>query len=239
MGKKKLRTQGGSSSNAENGVEIQDERFAKALNAPIFNKIGGKDGGKVQIDDRFKSILTDERFRVNPGASVDAYGRKKKSQKQGDLALKELNRLYKIDDATASDETKGGDAEEEEEEEDEEEEDEEEENVKTKKGKKKGEPSESMEDRLDYLNKLARGEVSGSDSDDSSDDNDGFENEGSDSGEGESEEEYDSDVVDKLTKSALAIPGDEDSDVAEYGEATRRISILNCDWENIKAEDLM
>lgn len=243
MGKKK--TSSGTSNST--GEEIRDERFTSALAAPIFNKIGGKDSNKVQIDDRFKSILTDERFRVVPGEVVDAYGRKKKSKKQGDLALKELHRLYKIEGADGEGEGEEG-------------EDEVKEEVvvdedkvsNKKKGGKKGKASnnatveggaKSMEDRLDYLTKLARGEISGSDSSSDSDsdsDSDGFEKdeevEGADSSD---EEEYDSDVVDEITKSALAIPGDEDSDEAEYGQATRRISILNCDWENIKATDLM
>jgi hypothetical protein len=203
----------------------EDARFTSALSAPIFNKLKSKDTSKVQIDDRFKALLTDDRFHVAPGDAVDAYGRKKKQRgsKKQDFAQQELNKLYKIEGE--------GEAEE---------------KIKEKgvtgKGKGKGADGQSAEDRLDYLTRLARGEIDDSDDQSGSgsssgDDQDSDNEEEEEEEEEEDDDELDDDVVDGFTRSALAVPGD-DEDV-EYGDATKRISVLHCDWENIKAEDLM
>lgn len=93
-----------------------------------------------------------------------------------------------------------------------------------------------MEERLEYLTKLARGEVSGSESEDEAEDN---EQSIDDSDESDDDEEASRALVIK-GKSPLDIPGGEESEEeVELGEATNRISILNCDWDNIRAEDLM
>jgi hypothetical protein len=125
-----------------------------------------------------------------------------------------------------------------------------------------------LADRVDYLNKLARGEISCSDDSDSTDDDDS-QQEVEDDNENEeeaideeevSEEDSDDDMeIDEEEqlaiallkgKSPLDIPtatlqgeeGEEEQDETEeieLGEATRRLSILNCDWDNIRAEDIM
>lgn len=221
----------------ESHAEIDgDSRFSSVLSAPIFKSIPSQKT-KVVLDDRFKSILTDEKFRVLPSDSVDPYGRKlKKSKKHGesskDAALKELESFYTIEPDSVQDKAQ---------EELEEQEADVQKTQKHKESSKKNKATKPMneEERLDYLNKLARGEISGDSSSSSSDEDssDGMElSEESEEEEEEDDEGEEEEYYDENGKSLLDIPGD---DNVEYGDATRRISILNCDWENIKSEDLM
>jgi hypothetical protein len=119
---------------------------------------------------------------------------------------------------------------------------------------------DKAESRLDYLNKLSRGEISGSDSDsDNTSDNDDSEDDSS-SSEGS---DSDDDVFSSRKSSALSIPGDKisttkakkpstteidtgvvdeegDDDEEEVDvESSNRLAIQNCDWDNMSAEDIM
>ena len=142
-----------------------DPRFSAAAAAPIFKKVRVSTH-KTKLDPRFSGVLSDERFQLNPG-EVDKYGRKTKKRDKREAALKELQQYYEI-----------------EEEEPLESENDEEESMddaeitsssarhkkgSVKKDKKQqqrdqGKNSNGMESRLDYLNKLSRGEISESDS---------------------------------------------------------------------------
>ena len=75
---------------------VNDPRFSSMHNAPIFKKIQ-KDNNKIKVDERFQSVLTDDRFRAVPGA-IDIYGRKTKKGLKSS-AEKELNSFYQIDDS--------------------------------------------------------------------------------------------------------------------------------------------
>jgi hypothetical protein len=85
------------------------------------------------------------------------------------------------------------------------------------------------ETRLEYLNRLARGEVdiSGSDSEDG--DSDGR----SDSSSGSEESDYDSDSE---GGNPLFV-GEANVELIE--DATRRLAIQNCEWNSVRAQDLM
>lgn len=203
-------------SNQDDSKSIEDDRFSNLVGAPIFKK-SSKSKNKVVLDDRFKSVLTDERFRVTPGNSVDSYGRKKKKVVGEDRALKELQNFYEVEKAEVEEEQEVSQPEK---------------KKKTKDSSTKGDYA----DRLDYLTKLARGEISGSSDDESDEESESYE---VDSASGDSSDDYDEDDdAEGLSnkKSPLDIAGEEEM---EYGEATKRISVLNCDWESIKAEDLM
>lgn len=181
---------------------VQDERFSSMLSAPIFKKTSNQQN-KVVLDDRFRSVLTDERFRTAPGNAVDKYGRKKKHAVEDQFAAKELEQFYKVDESQATE--------------------------ASAKGSKKPKESGKAEDRLDYLTKLARGEVymSSDDSDASSEADD------SSSSSDEDEEEE----AEEAKKGPLELV---DEDDVEYGaESTRRLAVLNCDWEHLKATDIM
>eukprot|EP00624_Nannochloropsis_granulata_P004199 evm.model.NODE_31089_length_21432_cov_25.446669.3 len=139
------------------------------------------------------------------------------------------------------------DDEEEEDEQDEEEEEEEEDEddgcerkKKDDKMKKKSSSSHNeAEDRLEYLNRLARGEISDTSTSSSTGSSSSFSSssENGDSSGSESDDEEDKD------------DDNEDEDVIEsrkleegpipMGEATSRIAIMNCDWEHLKALDIL
>eukprot|EP01031_Cornospumella_fuschlensis_P010948 gene10948-13390_t len=112
-------------------VEINDERFASALSKPIFRPVS-KDKHKTVLDDRFQSLLTDEKFSVLSKSKVDQYGRKvKKSKTKQD---NELENLYKQDDAEKEVELPLS--------------------KNAERSKPAQEKKQSMEDRLEYLSKL-------------------------------------------------------------------------------------
>jgi hypothetical protein len=206
---------------------IDDERFSSVLSAPLFKKMSAEKN-KVVLDDRFKGVLTDERFRILPGGDIDAYGRKIKKKKSSTQALKELENFYTSTDpsTTVSEEVENK----------EQEQAPESVGKKIKKGHVEKKQPQTDEERLDYLNRLARGEISDEEDDgsDSEEDRDDDNMEVSDEEEEEEEDEDYEALSNK--KSPLDLPGD---DEIEFGEATKRISILNCDWENIKSDDLM
>jgi hypothetical protein len=52
---------------------MQDDRFSQVFSDPRFMKVPQKIK-KVEIDDRFKSVLTNKKFNVV--AKVDKYGRR-------------------------------------------------------------------------------------------------------------------------------------------------------------------
>jgi hypothetical protein len=125
--------------------------------------------------------------------------------------------------------------------------------VRGKKPPKGKDSAETKESRLDYLTKLSRGEISGSSSSSESSDE---EAESSQSGESEeerpsrnrrtasseassSDDENDEDSDYGLEGGALEIPGEEEHAIGTIEDATKRIAIQNCDWNSLKAEDLM
>lgn len=191
-----------------------DHRFDSMHTAPIF-KQSKKDSFKVKVDDRFKSVLSDTRFQSVPG-KVDKYGRKTKTKDGANKVVKELKEFYDIDgddNETAVPEHQ---------------------QTSNKPSKPHG---GSMDSRLDYLNKLARGEISEeSSSDDSSEAED--ESESSDES-----DQSDDDLVaqqqgSSSRKSALAIPEQPEPELSADVSSTR-VAIQNCDWENLSAEDIM
>ena len=184
-----------------------DSRFGQAAAAPIFRK-SKRGKHKVKLDERFSGILSDQRFQINPG-DVDKYGRKSGQERSHVMA--ELESLYEIDTEN-SEEMLG-------------EEKEKRcvlhqnslrhtpvqnsERVLTKKLE-----SKDIEGRLEYLNKLSRGEVSNVVDSDSSN--------------GDSEAEYQDSLSDELSVEQL-----------EDGAETNRIAIQNCHWDRIRADDIL
>lgn len=189
-----------------------DSRFSAMHSAPIFKQTK-KENFKVKIDDRFKSLLSDERFQSVAG-KVDKYGRKSKGKKDAKKIVAELKEFYDIDQEAV--ETKPA--------------------APSAATKKSGTQGGSMESRLDYLNKLARGEISDESSSDSDASSDGGDD--SDSSDSTSDAEDEDVQVETTTKSALEIPGQEEPELVTDVSSTR-IAIQNCDWENLTAEDIM
>ena len=101
---------------------------------------------------------------------------------------------------------------------------------KTKAPAPAGKAPEKKETRLEYLNRLARGEVDGSSSSEESDSDSDDASESSDSSSSDGEESADA-------RNPLQI--EEEEGVGEIEEATNRLAIQNCEWSNVRAEDLM
>ncbi|OWZ00148.1 Pre-rRNA-processing protein ESF1, partial [Phytophthora megakarya] len=175
---------------------VRDQRFQKVHNDPRFAR-NSKRKSKVQIDQRFAAALKDERFQSVQG-KYDKYGRRIEKKDN------EMKKFYRLED----------------DEEAEEEEKEEEAKVEA--------PSTTSSDdddadatvaknseklsRLDYLNRMARGELaSDSDSSDSDD----------------SDDEAEAEVA------------KEEEEEVPMGEETKRFAVLNCDWTRIRAVDLL
>ncbi|KAI9994079.1 hypothetical protein PInf_016642 [Phytophthora infestans] len=177
---------------------VRDQRFQKVHNDPRFAR-NSKRKSKLQIDRRFAGALKDERFQSVQG-KYDKYGRRIEKKDN------ELKKFYRLD----------------EEEEEEEENDDE--------GKSKAPSTTSSDDdnedadatvaknsekisRLDYLNRMARGELES----------------GSDSSDFNSEDSDDEEVG--------AVAKEEEEDIP-MGDETKRFAVLNCDWTRIRAVDL-
>ncbi|KAI8879213.1 hypothetical protein K501DRAFT_325646 [Backusella circina FSU 941] len=168
-----------------------------------------KKDNKVKIDKRFASMMTSNDFSSAP--RVDKYGRRLKQ----DTAEKDLKRFYQLE----SDDEEG---EEKTLEELEKELAEDEDNLQLEKSdEEKSEESEdaSSEDevalRKGYDPMRGRGEISSSESDESD--------------ESEEEKEDEEDELDEH---------DAIRDVAE-GEETKRLALVNMDWDKIKAVDIL
>lgn len=124
---------------------MSDPRFSHAASAPLFKNIK-KANKKLQIDDRFKESLTDQRF----GATV---GKQKKGRGIASNG-NELSEFYETAAAASAVEDER----------------------QSKKGGKtasNGGSNNNAGSRLDYLNKLARGEISDNDADSDESDSDG------------------------------------------------------------------
>ncbi|RKP23604.1 hypothetical protein SYNPS1DRAFT_11208, partial [Syncephalis pseudoplumigaleata] len=160
-----------------------DARFARIHYDPRFQR-AKKDAVKIDLDERFKHMMTSEEFSGKP--KVDQYGR----QLQDNAGQRELKRYYRIK---------------------EEEEKEKEAAATTSSSSEESESEEESEDE-DVPARTAT--------------YDPMRGEGVSSSSEEEEEDSDSD-------------SDSDGEAAiPLGDATRRIGVVNLDWDNIKATDL-
>ena len=191
-----------------------DPRFASISSDPRF-RLPSTKHARVGVDKRFARMFKDDDFNRKP--KVDKYGRR--VEKSGDN--EKLRRLYQA---------------EEDEDEDEDEEDEEVEEVKVKKGAKpkkrqmeiasasEDEESDEVDEdeavqaelqRVGSSRDLAREGFSSSEEDSSDDE----------------------DVEDEDLEAEL--PEESEANAVPMGDISRRVAIVNLDWDNIRAMDLM
>ncbi|CAN0036720.1 unnamed protein product, partial [Sphacelaria rigidula] len=167
-------------------------------------------------------------------ANVDKYGRK--VSKKSKQAAKQLRAFYKVEGSDAGDDDDDdddGESDDDQDDEDDEDGDDDEDEVEDDEilgedGREDGSGDEDdpnadvQESRQAYLTRLSRGEISElSSSSDEDDDSDGS----------DSDAEAQADDSDSGDRSRDKVPLSEDT--------TRRVAVTNCDWDHLRAKDLM
>ena len=183
-----------------------------------FKKIR-KEKYETQVDDRFKEMMTSEKFSLGPGiwnfflpdiiavdyllhvCTAHPIGERQKKTKKKKRIEVQGEHESAIDD---------------------------------KQGSKAKKLPVTKETRLDYLTRLSRGEVDLSSSSDDDSEESLKEDISSSASSTDSDEDYDSQTegVDPLL-----IP--DDTEVGLIEDATNRLAIQNCEWNSVRAEDLM
>jgi hypothetical protein len=188
----------------------------------------------VKVDERFQSLLKNESFqsfKSDSSSKMDQYGRKqqrlRKSKKASSKAIASNDILDYYD--VESDDKKvlpvSSDA----------------------PSRTSAAAADNNLPRLDYLTKLARGEISGDSSDASSsdgeldnsdddDDDDDASSESSDNGDKVGLDQQPS--TSSNQRSALSIPYQSEPELSADIQSNR-LAIQNCDWDNVSAQDLM
>ena len=195
----------------EQPAVVKDPRFSIMHSKPVFKKMA-RANAKVVLDKRFKAVLTDKRFATGH-AGVDKYGRKTKRKDAKD----EMKAFYTVEDAEGDGE--GGAA--------------------AEKGLEDADAAaEDPEARVQYLNALARGEIEGDSSEDDSEEDDDDDDDA-----GVEDDAIDTEGLevgdDVRDMGALARQGAEEEEEVPMGEATKRVAILNVDWQHMQAVDLL
>lgn len=85
--------------NPKHAAPIKDERFARLHSDPRFLR-PHREAGKVVLDDRFKSLLTDDDGEGKKKKKMDKFGRKVKSQ---DSEKERMKKFYRIQDDSTDD----------------------------------------------------------------------------------------------------------------------------------------
>ncbi|TYZ62740.1 hypothetical protein PybrP1_000181 [[Pythium] brassicae (nom. inval.)] len=215
------------------GAPVKDQRFQKVHNDPRFAR-NSKRRNKLQIDQRFAGVFKDARFQSGQG-KYDKYGRRVEKK------TNELKKFYRLEEEDDDDDDKTQEKEAAEDDDDDDEADDEEKPASSAAAKndlqKSSSRASSTSDddeatdetiarndeklsRLEYLNRMARGELANgrsSDSDDSDDDSD--------------DDDADAD--------ALASEPESEKEDVPLGEETKRFAVQNCDWSRIRAVDLL
>ena len=211
---------------------IDDPRFRAAQHDPRFMTMR-KASRKVKIDSRFKKMFEDENFRVGgaggegelTGKKVDKFGRRTSSKKsQREISREGLESYYDLDDDEKEDE-----------------EEEEREHKKPVQVDRRDLPEmdADMQAKLDASRDRMRGvglEDSSSSSDDEEDDSDSETSDDDVFKESSDREELSDEGV--LASYAERRETGHESSVPEQ-EATKRLALVNCEWQQIRAVDIL
>jgi len=192
-------------------TEIEDERFRAATNRPQFSK-PQNDTAKVLLDDRFASVLTDPRFRLQ---EKDKYGRKQQSKEEQSEELSAFYRIEKADEVEKSKEESSD-------------------LLKPDEPVEQESDEESVEEdpaaRIKYLTALSRGELSVSSS---SSEDEGDNDDDSDS----SDDDHQDDAV-YGTAGVLDPSYKEQEEVPVTQTPSPYIAVMDMDWKHVRAVDL-
>jgi hypothetical protein len=190
----------------------------------------------VKVDERFQSLLKNESFqsfKSDSSSKMDQYGRKqqrlRKSKKASSKAIASNDILdyYDVESDAKKVLPVSSDA----------------------PSRTSTATADNNLPRLDYLTKLARGEISGDSSDASSSDGELDNSDDDDDDDDDDASSESSDNGDKVgldqqpsassnQRSALSIPYQSEPELSADIQSNR-LAIQNCDWENVSAQDLM
>ena len=195
----------------------------------------------MKVDERFQSLLKNESFqsfKSDSSSKMDQYGRKqqrlRKSKKASSKAIASNDILdyYDVESDAKEVLPVSSDA----------------------PSRTNAATADNNLPRLDYLTKLARGEISGdssdasssdgeldnSDDDDDDDDDDDASSESSNNGDkvGLDQQQQQPSTSSNQYSSALSIPYQSEPELSADIQSNR-LAIQNCDWENVSAQDLM
>ena len=191
----------------------------------------------MKVDERFQSLLKNESFqsfKSDSSSKMDQYGRKqqrlRKSKKSSSKAIASNDILdyYDVESDAKEVLPVNSDA----------------------PSRTNTATADNNLPRLDYLTKLARGEISGDSSDasssdgelDNSDDDDDADDdassESSNNGDKVGLDQQQQPSTSSNQRSALSIPYQSEPELSADIQSNR-LAIQNCDWENVSAQDLM
>ena len=192
----------------------------------------------MKVDERFQSLLKNESFqsfKSDSSSKMDQYGRKqqrlRKSKKSSSKAIASNDILdyYDVESDAKEVLPVNSDA----------------------PSRTNTATADNNLPRLDYLTKLARGEISGDSSDASSsdgeldnsddDDDDDASSESSNNGDKvglDQQQQQQPSTSSNQYSSALSIPYQSEPELSADIQSNR-LAIQNCDWENVSAQDLM
>jgi len=212
--KTKKSARGGGSSSSNNATTpaattTSDPRFAAIATDPRYRLPSAKHS-RVNVDDRFSRMFRDEEFSKK--AAVDRYGRRVKERS----GKRDLERFYRLE---KEDGNGKGEQEKEEDEEDEE----------IDEGADGDDEVQAELDRVEKKGASVRDYArQGGFSDSSSDE---------DSSDEESDVEDEED--DREAQDVVTFPDEEQAADVPMGEVSNRLAVVNLDWDNIRATDLM
>ncbi|KAK0552056.1 pre-rRNA-processing protein esf1 [Tilletia horrida] len=205
---------------------VSDPRFARAQHDPRFLR-PKKEAFQVVLDDRFKDLLHPDSSSKRNGAKgkgkVDKYGRPISEEQQKQNQIQQLKGLYRIEGQQDDDD--------EEEEEDESEEDEDEDAADDDDHEL---PTTQPGAQVDY----ARGEGELLTSSDEDDDTSDEEEDDLPADQDDSYSSVDEDELQATTAQPASMSQRQAKSEEMRGERTRRLAIVNMDWDHIRARDL-
>ena len=149
LNKKSKKSKKSKNASVEEPEDISDSRFEDVHRNPKFARSSKGKDNKIELDDRFAAVLTDDRFKSLPG--VGKIDKKGKRVTKGEEEEGEMDAFYKVADANLDSD------------EDSSESSSEEDPVKEKI------TFDTPEERIAYLNAVARGEIEISDEESESD----------------------------------------------------------------------
>ena len=212
------------------GSIVKDPRFARLHSDPRFQRQPKKER-KTVVDQRFSAMFHDESFKDK--AAVDKYGRKlKKQKKKKGQDASELERLYSMDEPAAVPPAGKKEAPLQQPPAP----------LQKQKKQKQGTAADDPRFKLPPEPEPEPDEEEEEEDDDEDVDDDEDEGEGSTESEGDTDEEAELDDDDDEQAGASALMTwlkEQKENVTIVSDSTTRLAVCNCNWDHMRAADLL